>query len=324
MYRKIEVSHKTIIFTVLFVLSLVLLFILKDLILELFVALLLMTILEPVVAKLSKYKIPRVVSVLLTYIVVIGILTGIISLIIPAVTEQSVSFINALPGYLTKIGITQNLSSEALKNFVSNPGSAPGALFQFTFSIVNTFIAILTILIFAFYMLISRDKLTDQLGLFFGDDKKAEIGEVLDTLEKKMGGWARGELTMMVSIGVATYIGLRILGIPFAIPLSILGGLFEIVPFLGPIIAAVPSILIGFGISPLIGISVAVLTFLIHELEGYILVPKVMEKSTGVSPLITLIALTAGATLAGPVGVIVSVPVVITFQVFSKKYLMRE
>jgi predicted PurR-regulated permease PerM len=324
MPRKIEVSHKTIIFAVLFLLSLGLVFILRDLILELFVALLLMTILGPMVETLSKHKVPRVVSVLVTYVLVVGIFAGVISLIVPTVIDQTTSFINALPGYLSNVGVTRYFSSDVINAFVNNAGSAPGAIFQFTFSVVNNVIAILTVLVFAFYMLVSRGKLEDQLGIFFGEEKKKELGDIIDALEKKLGGWARGELILMFSIGVATYIGLRLIGIPFALPLAILGGIFEIVPFLGPIISAVPSVLIGFGISPLTGLGVAALTFLIHQLEGYVLVPKVMEKSAGVSPLVTLISLAVGARLAGVVGAIISVPVVITLQILAKKYLVKE
>ncbi len=283
-----------------------------------------MTILEPIVGKLSKFKIPRVISVLLTYILVLGTLSGVIALIIPTVVDQTASFITAFPSYLENIGVTPVISSDLLKGLTNNIGMAPGAIFQFTFSVVNNVIAILTVLVFTFYMLISRDKLEDQLGLFFGEEKKRELGEFIDTLEKKLGGWAIGELALMLAIGVTTYIGLVALGIPYALPLAILGGILEIVPFLGPIIAAIPSILIGFGISPLTGLGVAVLTFLIHEIEGYVLVPKIMEKSTGVSPLITLISLAIGARLAGVVGAIISVPVVITLQVLTKKYLVKE
>jgi predicted PurR-regulated permease PerM len=324
MPRKIEVSHKTIIFTIIVVLSLGLVYILRDLILELFSALLLMAILGPMVSKLSKFRIPRVISVLLTYILVVGVMAGIVSQIIPAVVDQTTSFVNALPDYLVKIGVTSSLSSGVLQSIISNIGGAPGAIFQFTFSIVNNLIAILTVLVFAFYMLISRNRLEDQLGTFFGEEKKKELGNLIDTLEKKLGGWARGELILMLSIGVATYIGLRIIGIPYALPLAILGGIFEIIPFLGPILAAIPSILIGFGISPITGVGVTALTFLIHQLEGYVLVPKVMEKSVGVSPLVTLISLAVGARLAGVVGAIISVPVVITLQVLAKKYLVKE
>ena len=128
----------------------------------------------------------------------------------------------------------------------------------------------------------------------------------------------------MLAIGLGTYIGLLLIGIPFAIPLAILAGIFEIIPFLGPIISAIPAILIGFGISPLIGLAVLAMAFLVHQLEGYVLVPKIMEKSTGVSPLVILIAITIGAKLAGIMGVIISVPFVITLKVFLEEYFAKE
>ncbi len=324
MIRKIEVSHKTIVFAVLLFLSLGLVFILRDLILELFVALLLMAIFGPMVETLSRHRIPRVVSVLVTYVLIIGILVGTISLIVPAVVDQTTSFINALPGYLSNIGITSMVSSEVINAFLNNAGSASGAIFQFTFSLVNNIVAILTVLVFAFYMLVSRDKLEDQLGFFFGEERKKEFGNIVKILEKKLGGWARGELILMFAVGIATYIVLRLVGIPYALPLAILGGILEIVPFLGPIIAAIPAVLIGFGISPLIGTGVIALLFLIQQLENYILVPKIMEKSVGVSPLVVLISLAVGVRLAGVVGAIISVPVVITLQILAKKYLIKE
>lgn len=324
MLRKIEISHKTIIFAVLFLLSLGLLFILRDLILELFVALLLMTIFGPMVFTLSKHRVPRVVSVLLIYVLIIGILVGTVSLLVPSVVNETSSFVSNFPNYLSNIGVNQSISSEIVKGFANNASMAPGAIFQFTFSIVNNIVAILAVLMFAFYMLVSRDKLEDQLGTSFGEEKKKELGGLIDTLEKKLGGWARGELILMLVVGVATYIGLRIIGIPYALPLAILGGILEIVPLLGPIVAAVPSVLIGFGISPLTGLGVVAMAFLIQQLENYVLVPKVMEKSAGVSPLVTLIALAVGARLAGVVGAIISVPVVITLQILTKKYLIKE
>jgi predicted PurR-regulated permease PerM len=276
------------------------------------------------VSALSKHRVPRVVSVLLTYVLIIGALVGTVSLLIPAVVNETTSFVNNLPGYLSNIGVTQVISSEIIKGFANNAGMAPGAIFQFTFSIVNNIVAILAVLMFAFYMLVSRDKLEDQLGISFGEEKKKELGGLIDTLEKKLGGWARGELILMLVVGTATYIGLRIIGIPYALPLAILGGILEIVPLLGPIVAAIPSVLIGFGISPLTGLGVAAMAFLIQQLENYVLVPKIMEKSAGVSPLITLIALAVGARLAGVVGAIISVPVVITLQILTKKYLVKE
>lgn len=324
MYRKVEISHRTVIFTILSLLFLGFVYIVRDIILELFVALLLMTILEPMVAKLSKIKIPRAISVLLTYILVIGIIVGVVALIVPSLVDQTTNFLTALPNYVSNIGFLQGRSDQVVTGFLSTMGGAPGEIFQFTFSVFNNVLAIVTVLVFAFYMLVAREKLEDQLGLFFGEEKKRELGKIIDILEKRLGEWARGELILMFMIGLGVYIGLRIVGIPFALPLSILSGLLEIVPLIGPIISAVPGVLIGFGISPIAGLGVAALYFLVHQLENYILVPKIMEKSVGVSPIITLIALAVGARVAGIVGAIVSVPAVIAIQVLSKKYLVKD
>jgi len=324
MTRKVEISHKTIVFTVLFLIFLGFVYIVRDIILELFVALLLMTILEPLVGMLSKIKIPRALSVFISYILVIGVLGGVIALLVPALVEQTTNFISAFPGYISNIGITKDFGDQIVSGLLSTVGNVPGKIFQFTFSIFNNVLAIATVLVFAFYMLLTRANLEDQLGFFFGEEKKKELGRVIDRLELRLGGWARGELILMFMIGLGVYIGLMLLGIPFALPLSILSGILEIIPYLGPVISAVPGVLIGFGISPVTGLGVTALYFLVHQLENYILVPKIMEKSVGVSPIITLIALAVGARLAGVVGVIISVPTVITIQVLIKEYLVKE
>ncbi len=324
MFRKIEISHKTIIFTVALLLGLGFIYIIRDIILELFVALLLMTILEPMVLFFVKIKIPRPISVLLTYLLVVGILGGLVAIITPIVVEQTTSFINSLSSYLTKLGVTQSFSDQIMKNFLNTLGNIPGQIFELTFSVFSNFIRFMTVLVFAFYMLLSRNKLDDQMAAFFGDEKKKNFARTLNILENRLGGWARGQLLLMFTIGLGTYIGLLLIGIPFALPLSILAGIFEIIPFLGPIISAVPAIIIGFGISPLTGLATAGVSFLVHQLENYILVPKIMEKSVGVSPIITLAALAVGAKLAGIVGIIISVPVVITLQVLIKEFLVKD
>ena len=324
MLKKVEISHKTIIFAVFFLLSLWFLYYIRDILLELFVALLLMTILDPFVSKLTRFRIPRGISVLISYVLVFGVLGTVIALVIPPLVDQTASFVTALPGYLANIGVAQNISQDVINEFLVRLWSLPGEVIKFTLSLFSNIIAVLTVLVFAFYMLLTRNKLDDQLGFFFGEDKKHDITRIIDSFEEKLGGWARGELALMFLVGLATFIGLTLMRIPFALPLSILAGLLEIIPYLGPIIAAIPSILIGFGISPVAGFGVAALALLIQQLENYVLVPKIMEKSVGVSPIITLLALAIGARIAGVVGMIISVPSVITLQIVVKEYFLKE
>jgi predicted PurR-regulated permease PerM len=183
---------------------------------------------------------------------------------------------------------------------------------------------VVTVLVFAFYMLMTQGGLKGQINSLFGEEKGKEMRELFTTIEEKLGRWARGELVLMLAVGVGMYLGLLAIGIPYALPLAVLSGLFEIVPTLGPIVAAVPSVIIGLGISPLAGIGAAAVAFLIQQLENYVLVPKIMQKSAGISPLAVLIAIAIGAKLMGITGVIIAVPFVIILQVVIKKYFVKE
>lgn len=324
MLKKIEISHKTVIFTVVFLIFLWFLYFIRDILLQLFVALLVMAILNPLVIKLSKFRIPRTISVLLAYLIAFGLFGVVLAGIIPALIEQTTSFVNSLPKYLDNLGISWVLGERLLTQFFSQLITLPGQILKVGVSVFSNVLSVVTVLIFTFYLLLARDKLDDQLGVFFGEEKKREIRRIIDHLEGKLGGWARAELTLMVLVGIFSFVGLTLLGIPFALPLALLAGLLEIIPTLGPILAAVPSVIIGFSISPLMGLATTSLAFLIQQVENYVFVPKVMEKSVGVSPIITLLALAIGFRLAGLVGAAISVPVVITLQVLSKEYLLSK
>jgi len=324
MPRKVEISHKTVIFTVLFLLSLWFLYVIKDIIFGLFVALLIMAILNPLVTKLSKVGIPRGVSVLVVYLAVLGIFGLAIAAIIPPLVEQTSSLISRLPAYLSNLGVNRVISGDIAGQILSQIGSIPGQAVKVGFSIFSNLLGAITVLIFAFYLLLVRDKIDDQLGFLIGEDKRKKIGSTIDLLESRLGGWARGEFVLMAVIGVASFLGLTILGIPYALPLAILAGLLEIVPYFGPIISAIPAVIIGISISPLMGLATIALAFLIHQSENYFFTPKIMEKSVGVNPVITLLALSIGFRLAGMVGAVISVPVVLTIHVLASGYLSSK
>lgn len=318
--KKIEISHRTVIFTVLFLLFLWFLFLIKDIILGLFGALLIMAILNPLVTRLTKFKIPRGLSIFLTYILVFGVFGAAIASIITPLVNETTSFANNLPGYLENLKITPMLGEETVRELLTQMVALPGEVFKVGVSVFSNLILTLGSLVFAFYLLLARDRLGEQLTSFFGEEKSKQAGRTIDRLEVRLGGWARGELVLMLVVGTTTFIGLRLLGIPYALPLAILAGILEIIPSLGPVIAAIPSIIIGFGISPVMGLAAAALAFLINQLENYLLVPKIMEKSVGVSPIATLLCLAIGAKIAGVTGVIISVPVLITSQVLLQDY----
>lgn len=322
MPRKIEISHKTIIFTVLFLLFLWFLYAIRDILLEIFVALLIMTILNPLVGRLSKFKVPRGLSVILSYLVIFGVLGGVIAVLVPPLVEQTTSFVNTLPNYLNSLGVNRLANGEVVGQLLSQLGSVPNQIVKAGVSLFANIINVIMVLIFAFYLLLVREKLSEHLLNLFGEEKTKSIVKVIGLMETKLGGWARGQFLLMLLVGVANYLGLVLLGIPYALPLAILAGLFEIIPYLGPTIAAIPAVVLGFSLSPLMGLATLALVFLIQQLENYVFVPRVMEKSIGISPIVILFALAVGFRLAGIVGVIISIPVVITLQVIIKEYVV--
>ena len=323
MPRKIEVSHKTIVFTVIFLLFLWVLYFIRDIILTFFLALLIMAVFDPLVTKLTQYKIPRGASVLLAYLLLFSVIGFSIAAVVPPLIEQTSSFINNLPRFLDTLGLSAIVSEQLVQQTVNQVGTLPGKIVNATVSLFSNFLGIIAILVFAYYLLSERDDLKKQIVSWIGEKNATLFEKRFNMVEEKLGMWARGQLTLMVVIGITNYVGLRLLGIPFSLPLSILAGVLEIVPYVGPILAAIPAVLIGFGISPVIGWAVAAMAFLIQQLENYVLVPKIMQKSTGVNPIITLLVLAIGFRLAGLVGLLISIPVFITIQVAARNYLIN-
>ena len=319
MVKKVEISQKTIVFTVFFLLSLLFIYYLRDIILQLFVAVLIMSILNPLVDFLGRFKVPRSLAVFLTYLFIIGILVFAIVNISRPLIEQSTSFVNSLPIYIQSLGLQTTVGGNAVEDLLSQIGILPAHFAQFGLSIFSNLIEVLTVLIFAFYMLVSRNRLNGQVSMLFDEQKREKAADIVNKLEKKLGSWARGELFLMFIVGLSNYFGFKLLGVPYALPLSILAGLLEAVPYIGPILAAVPAVIIGFGISPVIGFSTAALAFLVQQVENYVFVPTIMNKSVGLPSLVILLALSVGFRLLGVVGAIVSIPAVLTIQVLAKE-----
>jgi predicted PurR-regulated permease PerM len=316
---KIEISHKTIIFVVVLLVALKFLTIVSDVLVTCFLSLLIMAILNPLVTNLARYKIPRPLSVIVVYIIAIAVMSVSLGALVPPLVSQSTSFVTYLPKYIDNLGLPDLYSEQVIQALISQLGTIPAKAAQFTLSVFSNLLEVITILVFAFYLLMMREHLDEHLAPFFNEGRKQQIDKIIDILESRLGGWARGQILLMFVVGLVTYVGLLILGIPFALPLAIFAGFLELVPYVGPFIAAIPAIVIGFSLSPLLGFAAAALAFLIQELENYVLVPKIMQRSAGVNPIVTLVALAVGYNLAGVIGLLISVPCAITLEVLARE-----
>ena len=321
MPHKVEISHRTIIFTVFFLIFIWFLYYILDIILLLFVAILLATILNPAIKKLNRYKIPRGLAVIIVYLTVAALAIFSIGTILNPLVEQTGNFAVNFPIFLERLQIPRYLVEQVTTEITSEIGSVSSQILKIGVSIFSNILTVFALLIISLYLSIARGRLGEQLRIVLNDEQSKKFEATLEKLETDLGGWTRGEILLIFLVGISTYLGLSLLKIPYAVPLAALAGLLEVIPNIGPVVAAIPAVIVGFGISPITGLAVLALSFLIQQVENYLFVPKVMEKSAGLSPVITLLALLIGFKLSGIVGAMLSVPVLITLRVVLHEYL---
>jgi len=323
---KIEISHRTVIFTIALLLFLWFLYQIRHILVILFVGIILMSALNPIVEKLEKLKIPRLLAVILIYLIIFGFLGLILAGIIPPLVNQTKILISRFPSYyrsLESLGIDGEILNSQLETLLNRLSSISFDLIRLTVEFLGNFLVVFTLIFVSFYLLLERKNLNEYLEKLFGP-ANVKVGKVIAKVEKRLGEWVRAQITLMLIVGVFCYFGLVLLGIEFALPLALLAGILEIVPNIGPTLSAIPAILAGMAISPLMGLAVAALYFLVQQLENHIIVPQVMKKEAGVNPLITILALGAGFKIGGTIGAILSVPFLILIETLLKEVLLSE
>jgi len=323
--QKIEISAKTIVFTILFILSLGLLWQIRELIFSLFIAFIIAGSLKPAVGFLEKIRLPRIVASLFVYLLFIFTIYGMFSLIIPPLLSEMIFLFKNLPE-ITKSILPQ---SNVVINFDFLTQSIPSIANQtlsFLKGIFSNAIFVTSTLFFGFYFLLEKNLEGKLLSNFFDEVEISKIEFVSNRAQKRMSAWFWGEVILMLVVGAMTYIGLNIIGMKYALALAVLAGLLEVVPSLGPIASSVPAILIGLSYSPVLGLYCAILYLIVQQLENNLVVPAVMKKVTGLHPIITLIAMVVGGKLAGIMGVLLAVPSTIfveTILIESQKFARK-
>jgi len=309
---KIEISHKTIIFTVLFLISLLGLYKIRYILLLLFIGIIFMSALSPIVDKLEKFKLPRSLSVFLLYIIIWATISYGIASLVPPLVEQSTKFINRLPQDLTQV----SQGRFDLSLLQPHLNDLPQTILRLAVNTFNNVVTIFTFMVILYYLIIERRNLKKYLTFFFGDGDREKYAErFIDKLEHKLGSWMRGQLALMLIVGLMSYIGLSFLGVEFAIPLAFIAGLFEIIPNVGPAISMIPAVLVALGTSSTLGLATFALYLLIQQLENNLIVPKIMSKAVGLSPLLIIIALLTGFKTAGAAGAVLAVPILLFVEI---------
>lgn len=321
MIRRIEISYKTILFILAVIAGIWFLNEIKEILLSLFISFVLMSALRPMVDRLEKKGLPRILVLFLIYVLIILILFAIGTMVIPVLIKESARLIGRLPIYFDGAMRTLNLDTSV---FSTQIAPASESVFKLTVGIFSNLLSFISLFVFTFYLLWERNHLKEVLTNFVGEDMGNRIFGIVLKIEKRLGGWVRGQFILCFIIGLMTYVSLILLRIDYALPLAIVAGVLEMVPTIGPIISAIPAVIIGLATSPLLGLVLAALYFIIQQVENHLIVPNVMKKVTGLSPLLIIIALMIGGKMMGVLGVILAVPMVLVIQVLVQEFLAMK
>lgn len=319
---RIDISMRAVFKVLLALLIAWLAYMLRDVILIIFLALILAAALHPAVESWGK-KIGKGFAILAILIIILLILAGFVWLIVPPFIVEIKLLANNLPEYADRFAILKSnmpIVEKAINTLTNSIGSITGGLVAATTSVLGGIVTFFTVIILAIYVLADQKVLTDLLHVFVPVEKRDDTKVIIEKLSEKIGAWFRGQLTLMFIIGVLSYVGLKIIGLKYALVLAVISGFFEIVPVVGPIAAGVLSALIALAISPIAAIIVAVFYILLQQTENAVIVPKIMQKAVGLPAPVILIAILVGGKLLGILGALLAVPIAASFYVIFHEW----
>ena len=326
--RDVNITTGIIFRTILIILAIIFLYLIRNVLILLFIAILITAAIDPIIAWLQKKKVPRPVGVIGIYIVAIVIVSLIVSFLIPPIINQIKSLSSANLQGIKNFFQSQTLAfyTQSLLADLSNRLSEIyGGIFSTTLNVFTGIVSAIIILVMAFYMAVREDGMKKFVASITPDNYKERAVMLTGKIQNKIGKWMLGQIFLMFLIFILDLAALLILRIPFALSLAIWGGLMEIIPYIGPFLAAIPAILVAFlFVSPLAGLLVLAAYVIIQQAEGHIIVPQVMKKAVGINPIVVILALLVGAELGGVVGTIISVPLATAISVLVSDLMVKK
>jgi predicted PurR-regulated permease PerM len=329
----IVISTGTIIKVFLTAIFLYVLFFLKELVLVVLMSVVIASAVEPMTKWFVARKIPRLLSVILIYLTLASILAFSVFFLLLPLLSESATVLKTLPSYLSSNSFeTNNFISDqpfvsGLKNSININDilsqintfidSLNLGAFNTVVSVSGGFLSFVLMIVLSFYLSVDEDGVSKFLRAIIPLKHEKYALSLWKRSQVKIGLWMQGQLVLALIIGMLVFLGLTLIGVKNALLLAFLAAVFEIIPLFGPILAAIPAVALSFvsgGISS--AVVVIGLYLIIHQFENHLIYPLVVKKVTGVSPIVSIVALVAGFELSGLLGIILSVPVATVFIEF--------
>ncbi len=283
----------------------------KGILILFFISYILMVSLVPYVKFMTSHKVPRPIAAALVYLAALLAIILLVVPLIPFFSTQIQSLIHSFPQYLDEIlkvlGI--EIGQSQVQSFIiSQLNSIGSSAFAVTGAIVGTIFSTFLVFVISFYLMLDYERLKKEITYFFPKHQKEKVIDIVHQVEDKLGSWFRGQLVLCFSIGLCTWVALALINFPFALPLALLAGMLEIVPTIGPILSAIPAVIVALSISPGLAVIIVLIYIGIQMLENNVLVPKIMQRAVGLNPILVILAISICATMLGILGALLSVP----------------
>lgn len=315
-------------------------YIIRDILLLIFVSIIFAALIEPVVNFFESKRIPRSLGVVLIYITLLFFIVLTIRLLIPPIVEQIALLANNFPSLWEKViqnfdslqrysgeqGLFNNIQ-QGLGELQTGLQQAATGVYSFIIAIFRNLINFLLVLIITFYLVVEKDAISKMFRAVAPAKYHSYLIGLFAEIQKKIGDWARGQLILGLIIGVLSFVGLIFLLPKYALVLALVAGMTELIPYLGPLLGAIPAVFLGFTVPPVSfgrGMAILILYIVIQQVENNIIVPQVMKRKVGLNPVVIIIVMLIGARFAGIIGLILAIPVATSLNVIIKDFLKKS
>jgi predicted PurR-regulated permease PerM len=304
-----------------------------------FVAVIFASGLQPVIGWIRGHvPIGRGPAILLVYGLFLAVVVGMALFVLPAAIAQFVRTLDALPPFFERArawaaeirptglgrGVSALIDGAAALLRPGSRGPSDGQVVQVGLTLAEGLTSVLTLLTVVYFWLTEHARLQRYTLAFVPGHRRARARDVWNQAETRLGMWVRGQLILMSALGVATSVAYTLLGVPSAVLLGLIAALAEGIPIVGPLLGAIPAILLAATVSPQLALEVAAVYLILQIIEGNILVPVVMRNTVGISPFLVILSILVGAAAGGFIGALLAVPIAATAEVVLEGLQARE
>ena len=340
---RISITAGTVVTALLVIAGAYAFFLLRNLALLVLTAIIIASAIEPGVAFFIRRSIPRFISALLVYVLVFGSIFSMLYFFFPPIIADTASFLSDAPQYLDTLNASTPFSglanstdflgsqggtqsfAKTLLSFQSAFSASSGGVLQLLITFFGGIFSLILVIVLSFYFALQDTGVDDFLRMIMPATHEEYAVDLWKRSQKKIGLWMQGQILLSVIVAVLVYLGLLIIGIPYALLLSVFTAIAEIIPIFGSLIAGTVAVIVGYSTGGVaLGAIVAGLYIVVNQFESNLIYPLIVKKIVGIPPLLVIVALIAGYTLAGFLGAVLSVPVAAVALEFISDFDKRK